>query len=102
MRFDWSTHKKTGVAEVAFNDTLHKMGGMQLRLWTIKPRFDNKKKVPLDLARANGYRFMEWTVEREATGINSWEWTDEEKIRKSLNQVVHLKVALIKKEHLDM
>lgn len=40
MYFDWGSHSRNGL--MTFNDMLDGMGGMQLRLWTIQPKFQKK------------------------------------------------------------
>ena len=75
MRFDWGSHSRNGL--MASNYMLDRMGGMQLRLWTIQPKLE--KKITLDQeARENGYRFIRDHGPRSNNRNQFMEWTDEQ------------------------
>ena len=75
FKFDWGQHVR--VALMALNYMMDRMGGMQLRLWTIKPKFE--KKATLDQqARELGYRFICEKGPRSKNKSQVMEWTDEQ------------------------
>ena len=75
LRFDWG--HQTGVALMALNYMLDRMGGMQLRNWIIMAKFE--KKLTLDQqAREEGYKFIRDFGPRSNNRNQFMEWTDEQ------------------------
>ena len=75
VRFDWGSQVRLGLT--GMNYMLDRVGGMQVRLWTIQPKFE--KKVTLDqTAREAGYHFIRDHGPRSNNRNQFMEWTDEQ------------------------
>ena len=70
LRFDWGQQVRTGL--MAFNYMFDRVGGMQIRLWTIAPKFEKKH------AREEGYKFIRDHGPRSNNKNQFMEWTDEQ------------------------
>ena len=75
IRFDWGNQVR--VALSALNYMLDRAGGMQVRLWTLSPKFE--KKATMDQsARESGYRFIRDHGPRSNNRNQFMEWTDDQ------------------------
>ena len=75
VRFDWGSQVRAGLS--GMNYMLDRVGGMQVRLWTIQPKFE--KKMTLDQnAREVGYQFIRDHGPRSNNRNQFMEWTDEQ------------------------
>ena len=96
LKFDWLRQPRLGL--MALNHMLDRVGGMQVRIWSISPKFE--KKTTLDQSvRQEGYKFirdfgprsnnrnqfMEWADEQIHTPGGKLEGWNEGKVRDALN-----------------
>ena len=75
LRFDWGSQPRIGL--MAINHMLDRMGGMQVRIWSISAKFE--KKLTLDQsAREQGYKFIRDFGPRSNNRNQFMEWADEQ------------------------
>ena len=75
VRFEWGN--QTRLALMAVNYMMDRAGGMQIRQWTISPKFE--KKITMDqTAREEGYRHIRDHGPRSNNRNQFMEWTDEQ------------------------
>ena len=75
LKFDWGCQPRNGLK--ALNHMLDRMGGMQVRIWSISAKFE--KKLTLDQsAREEGYKFIRDFGPRSNNRNQSMEWADEQ------------------------
>ena len=73
--FDWGKHSRVALA--GLNNMLDRTGGMQIRLWTLAPKFEKKHTLDQS-AREAGYRFIREHGPRSNNMNQFMEWTDEQ------------------------
>ena len=73
--FDWG--KQTRLALAGLNNMLDRTGGMQIRIWTLAPKFEKKHTLDQS-ARESGYRFIREHGPRSNNMNQFMEWTDEQ------------------------
>jgi len=75
VRFDWGNQSRLALA--ALNYMLDRIGGKQLRIWTLAPKYEKKQTLDQN-ARESGYRFIRDHGPRSNNRNQFMEWTDEQ------------------------
>ena len=75
VRFDWGKNSRLALA--GLNNMLDRTGGMQIRIWTLAPKFAKKQTLDQS-AREAGYRFIREHGPRSNNMNQFMEWTDEQ------------------------
>ena len=84
VRFEWGS--QTRLALTGLNFMLDRIGGIQVRLWSIGPKFEKKKLQMQVLVKQDTNTSVTMGLV-PTTGTNSWNG----RMIKSIHQVVHLK-----------